>query len=204
MIACAAVLAQGPLRTRRRSLRGVSFGSYGISGLNRSSACPAQSPASAFAGNIDSPAGQVALAQPCLRDGAHALQFRRVRARPVLALHFRTSHGARARHLRLSQAAVTSDGHPAVGAQWAAHLHRLGSAARRLSALGEAAERRCDVASPCGRGCGAQAVGEARCVARFCGSRRTRADEVMCGVPVRDPKKMTTGTLLYLCMALQW
>ena len=146
---------------------------HGISGFGYSSPGPARSPVSPFAGNIDSPAGQVALAQPCLRDGAHALQFRRVRARPVLALHFRTSHGARARHLRLSQAAVTSDGHPAVGAQRAAHLQRLGSAARRLSALGEAAERWHDVASPCGRGCGAQAAGEARCVARFCGSRRT-------------------------------
>ena len=108
-----------------------------------------------------------------LRGGAGALQVRRVSTQPARSLNRPTSRGACVRHPRLSQAAVASDGHPTVGAERAAHLQRLGSAARRLSALGEAAERRCDVASPCGRGCGAQAAGEARCVARFCGSRRT-------------------------------
>ena len=55
-----------------------------------------------------------------------------------------TSHGARARHLRLPQAAMTSDARPAVGAQHAPHLQRLGAAARRPAAPGEAAERRRD------------------------------------------------------------
>ena len=131
-----------------------------------------------------------------LRGGASALQVRRVSTQPARSLTPPTSRGACVRHPRLSQAAVASDGHPAVGAQRAAHLQRLGSAARRLSALIGAAERRRDVASLCGRGCGAQAAGEAQCVARLCSSRWT-------AVCARSEKN-DDRTLLYFCMTVHW
>ena len=98
----------------RRSRGGVSFGSYGISGFGCLSPGPTRSPVSPLAGNIDSLPGQVALALLLLRDAAHALQFRHVRERPARSLKPLTSHGARARHPRLSQAAMASGAHPAV------------------------------------------------------------------------------------------
>ena len=52
------------------------------------------------------------------------------------------------------------------------------------------------LARPCGRGCGAQQAGEARCEAHLCGSRRTAVRVY--------PKKTTTGTQWYLCMSVQW
>jgi hypothetical protein len=102
-----------------------------------------------------------------------APQVRLVSTKQAHCLKPSTSHGARARHPRLPQATMTSDARPAVGAQHAPHLQRLGAAARRPAAPGEAAERRRDVARPYGRGCGAQvACGECG-VARLCVSRRT-------------------------------
>ena len=115
----------------RRSRGGVSFGSHGISGFDCLSHCPTHSPVSPLSGNIDSLPGQVALALPLLRDGARALQFRHVREKPARSLRPLTSHGARARHPRLSQVAIASDDHPAVRAQPVSHPQRLGAAARR-------------------------------------------------------------------------
>ena len=154
----------------RRSRGGVSFGSYGISGFGCLSPGPTRSPVSPLAGNIDSLPGQVALALPLLRYGAHALQFRHVRVKPARSLKPLTSHGARARHPRLSQAAMASGAHPAVGAQRASHPQRRGAAARRPPASREPAKRQDSLARPCGRGCGAQQAGEPRCVACLRGS----------------------------------
>ena len=78
--------------------------------------------------------------------GGHALHARLVSTKQALSLEPPTSHDARARHPRVSQAAVTSDARPAVGAQCAPHLQRLGAAVRRHAAPREAAERRRDVA----------------------------------------------------------
>ena len=51
-------------------------------------------------------------------DGAHALHVRHVCAKLAVALQSRTSHCAHARHLRLSQVAVTSDAHLAARTQY--------------------------------------------------------------------------------------
>ena len=68
----------------RRSRGGVSFSSHRISGFDCLSHCPTHSPVSPLSGNIDSLPGQVALAQPDLRDGVRALHIRHVRANPVV------------------------------------------------------------------------------------------------------------------------
>lgn len=94
---------------------------------------------------MDSLPGQVAFAQHYLRDGAHAPHLRHVRAKPVLSLHPRTSHDARARHLRLSQAAVSSNTQLAARTHHAAHLQRLEAAVRRPLASMEAAMRHSSV-----------------------------------------------------------
>ena len=78
--------AQRPLLARRWSRGRASFGPHRISWFRCLPSCPTRSPASPLAGNIGSLPGQVTLAQPCLRDGAHALHIRHVRAKPVVAL----------------------------------------------------------------------------------------------------------------------
>ena len=62
-----------------------------------------------LARHVDSCAGQVALRSHYLRGGDHAPQVPQVSACPVHSLKSPTSHGARARLTRLSQAAVASD-----------------------------------------------------------------------------------------------
>ena len=64
--------------------------------------------------------------------------------------------------------------HPLLGAQQAPHLQRLGAAVRRPMPLSEVAKRQCGVGRPCGRGCGAQTPGYARCAALLRDSRCTR------------------------------
>ena len=91
---------------------------------------------------------------------------------PVHSLKPPTSHGARARHLRLSQAAVASGAHLPVGVQLAARLQRLGAAARRPPAPKEADKRQHGVAQPGSRGCGSQAPGRGRGRAYFCDFHR--------------------------------
>ena len=196
MISLRCASSSSPPCEWRRSRGGVSFGSHGISGFGCLSPGPTRSPVSPLSGNIDSLPGQVALALLLVRDGAHALQFRHVRERPARSLKPLTSHGARARHPRLSQAAMASGAHPAVGAQRASHPQRRGAAARRPPASREPAKRHDSLSRPCGRGCDAQQAGEPRCVAHLRGS----AVWLYAGYH----EKMTTGTPLYLCMTAQW
>ena len=162
----------------RWSRRGVSLGSVGVSGLNRSSSCPIRSPASVLPGNIDSLPGQVALAQPlsvrccpgtssaageCLaRPLPDASDLTWCSRAPPAPLAGRCVLRQRARH------------HPLLGAQQAPHLQRLGAAVRRPMPLSEGAKRQCGVGRPCGRGCGAQTPGYARCAALLRDSRCTR------------------------------
>ena len=110
MISCTAHPAQGPPRASRSRTIPVSLDSHGVSGISRSSSSTTQSPRSlTLARHVDSCAGQVALRSHYLRGGDHAPQVPQVSACPVHSLKPPTSHGARARLTRLSQAAVASD-----------------------------------------------------------------------------------------------